>query len=451
MCIRDRFKMARGYRVELVAAEPMIADPVFFEFDADGRIWVLEYRGYMRDLAGTGEADPICRLMVLEDTNADGRSDKSTVYLDELVMPRSFAFVEGGVLLAEPPHLWFCQDHDGDLVCDRKRKVGNYGVAGNPQHTANGLRRGIDNWLHSADWAKRHRLREGELIEEDAIHRGQFGVSFDNLGRFYTCRESTAAMMDYMPEEYARRHPGLRDFANRNGGPGRLGVGAVISGQAQEVFPIRPTPQITLGGLELRDDGTLRTYTIASGTCGYRGDQFPDDARENLFVPEAGGHLIGRLGVADGLTPQARRHYPAGQELLASTDERFRPINARTGPDGALYIADMYKGVIEHVIFLVPWITDQVKARNLESGIDLGRIWRIVATDRPISYESPVLSKRSAPQLVEDLSHPNGWRRDTAQRLLVDRYLTEAVPPLCLLYTSPSPRDQRGSGMAGWG
>ncbi|MDP6905652.1 MAG: hypothetical protein QF406_14535, partial [Verrucomicrobiota bacterium] len=115
------FKMAPGYRVELVAAEPMIADPVFFEFDADGRIWVLEYRGYMRDLAGTGEADPICRLMVLEDTNADGRSDKSTVYIDELVMPRSFAFVEGGVLLAEPPHLWFCQDHDGDLVCDRKR------------------------------------------------------------------------------------------------------------------------------------------------------------------------------------------------------------------------------------------------------------------------------------------------------------------------------------------
>jgi len=90
-------------------------------------------------------------------------------------------------------------------------------------------------------------------------------------------------------------------------------VGAVISGQAQEVFPIRPTPQITLGGLELRDDGTLRTYTIASGTCVYRGDQFPDDARENLFVPEAGGHLIGRLVVADGLTPQAKRHYPAGQ------------------------------------------------------------------------------------------------------------------------------------------
>lgn len=424
------FKTAPGYRVELVAAEPMIADPVFFEFDADGRIWVLEYRGYMRDLAGTGEADPICRLMVLEDTDADGRSDRSTVYLDGLVMPRSFAFVEGGLLLAEPPHLWYCQDTDGDLQCDRKRKVGTYGVAGNPQHTANGLRRGIDNWLHNADWAKRHRFQDGKLIEKNAIHRGQFGVSFDDLGRFYSCHESTAAIMDYMPEEYMRRHPGLLELSRRQGGRARFGVGSKVSGQAQEVFPIRPTPQITLGGLELRDDGTLRTYTIASGTCVYRGDQFPPDARGNLFVPEAGGHLIGRLVVPDGLTPQAKRFYPNGLELLASTDERFRPINARTGPDGALYIADMYKGVIEHVIFMVPWIADQVKERDLETGNDLGRIWRIVAENRPISYRSPLLSKMSSQQLVEQLSHPNGWRRDSAQRLLVDRRAMDAIGPL---------------------
>lgn len=424
------FQVAPGYRIELVAAEPMIADPVFFEFDADGRIWVLEYRGYMRDLAGNGEAEPICRMVVLEDTDADGRSDKSTVYLDELVMPRSFAFVEGGVLLAEPPHLWYCQDHDGDLVCDRRRKVGSYGVAGNPQHTANGLRRGLDNWLHSADWDTRHRFREGKLNEEDAIHRGQFGVSFDDLGRFFTCRENIAAKMDYLPEEYVRRHPGLLKLADQTGGRGRLGVSMVISESAQEVFPIRPTPQITLGGLELRDDGTLRTYTIASGTCVYRGDQFPADAWGNLFVPEAGGHLIGRLVLDEGLTPKTKRYYPAGQELLASTDERFRPINARTGPDGALYIADMYKGIIEHVIFLVPWITDQVKSRDLETGNDLGRLWRIVSTEKPISYKSPALSQLSPDDLISVLSHPNGWRRDTAQRLLIDQDLTETVPAL---------------------
>ncbi len=123
------FRMAPGYRVELVASEPMVANPIFFEFDPDGRIWALEYRGYMRDLQGRGEGDPICRLVVLEDTDEDGKADRSTVYLDKLVMPRSFAFVEGGVLLAEPPHLWFCRDTNGDLRCDEKKKVGNYGWA----------------------------------------------------------------------------------------------------------------------------------------------------------------------------------------------------------------------------------------------------------------------------------------------------------------------------------
>ncbi len=256
-------------------------------------------------------------------------------------------------------------------------------------------------------------------------------MSFDDLGRFYTCHESSAAFMDYLPEQYLRRNPNLLALSRQGGGNrDRFGVDVHISRRAQEVFPIRPTPQITLGGLELRDDGTLRTYTVVAGTCVYRGDQFPADARGNLFVPESGGHLIGRLVLEGDLAPTARRFYPARQELLASTDERFRPVNARTGPDGALYLADMYKGIIEHVIFMVPWVADQVKARNLETGNDLGRIWRIVSTEGPISRKSPALSSASPRELVETLRHPNGWRRDTAQRLLVDRRPGEAIPIL---------------------
>lgn len=429
------FRVAPGFRVELVASEPMVANPIFFEFDEDGRLWALEYRGYMRDLDGRGEADRICRLVVLEDTDADGRADVSHVYLDGLVMPRSFAFVEGGVLLAEPPTLWFCQDTDNDLRCDTRTKVGTYGVAGNPQHTANGLRRGLDNWLHSADWNERHRFRDGQLIVEEVLARGQFGVSFDDLGRFYTCRENLAAIADYIPEEYLRRNANLVSLYHRSQNRERFGVQVRISRKAQEVFPIRPTPQITLGGLELRDDGTLRTYTVVAGTCVYRGHQFPDDAYGNLFVPEAGGHLVGRLALEGDVGPSARRYYPDGQELLASTDERFRPVNARTGPDGALYIADMYKGIIEHVIFMVPWLADQIRERGLESGNDRGRIWRIVATDRPIDRRSPALSNAPVTELVTTLNHPNGWHRDTAQRLLVDRRPAGAVPLLRRLVT----------------
>ena len=424
------FKLAPGYRVELVAAEPMVANPIFFEFDADGRIWALVYRGYMRDLEGRGEGDPICKLVILEDTDEDGKADKQIVYLEGLVMPRSFAFVEGDVLLAEPPNLWYCQDLDGDSRCDKRTKVGNYGVAGNPQHTANGLRRGIDNWLHSADWGKRHQFRDGQLIEQDTIHRGQFGVSFDDFGRFFTCHESNAATADFIPAEYLLCNPKLISLLRKRNADA-LGVHISIARNAQVVFLIRPTPQITLGGLELRDDGTLRTYTIVAGTCVYRGDQFLEDARGNLFVPEAGGHLVGRLKLeGSGLTFDDKRFYPDDQELIASTDERFRPLNARTGPDGALYIADMYHGIIEHVIFMVPWVADQIKARKLEEGNDLGRIWRIVYEDNPISRKAPQLSAAPVEQLIAALDHPNGWWRDTAQRLLVDGGDASAIPLL---------------------
>ena len=422
------FKVADGFRLELVAAEPMVAHPIFFEFDADGRIWAIEYRGYMRDLEGSDEGDPICRVVVLEDNDHDGRADKSTVFLDGLVMPRTLAFVEGGVLVAEPPKLWYCRDTNGDLRCDSKVQVGTYGRAGNPQHTANGLAYGIDNWLHSADWERKHRFRNGRLIEEPAIYRGQFGVSFDASGRYVTCRESSPAEMDLIPEEYIRRNPALLKSYQRSNNRSRFGIVVPIGRPANECFPIRPTPAITLGGLELRDDGTLRTYTIVAGTGVYLGDQFPTDAYGNIFVPEAGGHLIGRLKVDDGIEPRCSRHYPNGQEILASTDERFRPMSIRTGPDGALYFADMYKGIIEHVIFMAPYIAEQIKGRNLAAGNDMGRIYRLVSTARPINREPALLSSASSGKLIEQLSHPNGWRSITAQRLLVERRESAAAP-----------------------
>ncbi len=422
------FKLAPGYRLELVACEPMVQCPIFFEFDPDGRIWVTEYQGYMRDLKGGGEGDPICRLVVLEDTDEDGRADKQTVYLDGLVMPRSFAFVKGGILLQEPPKLWFCEDSDGDLKCDRRRQVGTMGVAGNPQHTANGLRYGIDNWLHCADWPKKYQWKDGELLEADTIHRGQFGVSFDDKGRFISCYENSALHMDLIPAEYLMRNPNLVKLAQHSP-RGAFGVNVNIAKDAQEVFPIRPTPAVTLGALELRDDGRLRTYTIVSGTCFYDGDQFPDDARGNVFIPESGGHLIGRLKLTDGIEPVASRFYPPEQEFLASTDERFRPVNARTGPDGCLYIADMYHGIIEHIIFMVPWLTQQIKERKLDEGNDMGRIWRVVHEAKPVNRKRPALSMATSAALVENLGSTNGWHRMTAQRLLVERGRTEGGSP----------------------
>ncbi|MBE2282905.1 MAG: c-type cytochrome [Prosthecobacter sp.] len=415
------FKLAPGYRAELVACEPMVQCPIFFEFDPEGRIWVVEYQGYMRDVQGSGEGDPICRVVVLTDENGDGKADKSTVFLDKLVMPRSFAFVKGGILLQEPPKLWFCADKDGDLRCDERTQVGTMGVGGNPQHTANGLRRGIDNWLHCADWPHRYQWKDGKLIDEPTLHRGQFGVSFDETGRFISCYENSAMHMDLLPAEALMRHPNLAKLAQR-GGRGGFGINVNVAKDAAECFPIRVTPAVTLGALELRDDGRLRTYTIVSGTCFYDGDQFPPEMHGNVFVPDSAGHLVGTLKLDGGTHPHATRFFPPEQELIASTDERFRPVNARVGPDGALYLADMYHGIIEHVIFIVPWLTKQIEQRKLYEGNDHGRIWRIVSERRANSEERRVgMEKWSDGELVDALGHPNGWQRNTAQRLLVER------------------------------
>ncbi|MBK8040559.1 MAG: HEAT repeat domain-containing protein [Verrucomicrobiaceae bacterium] len=415
------FKLAPGYRAELVACEPMVQCPIFFEFDPEGRIWVVEYQGYMRDVQGSGEGDPICRVVVLTDENGDGKADKSTVFLDKLVMPRSFAFVKGGILLQEPPKLWFCADKDGDLRCDERTQVGTMGVSGNPQHTANGLRRGIDNWLHCADWPHRYQWKDGKLIDEPTQHRGQFGVSFDETGRFISCYENSAMHMDLLPAEALMRHPNLAKLAQR-GGRGGFGINVNVAKDAAECFPIRVTPAVTLGALELRDDGRLRTYTIVSGTCFYDGDQFPPEMHGNVFVPDSAGHLVGTLKLDGGTQPHATRFFPPEQELIASTDERFRPVNARVGPDGALYLADMYHGIIEHVIFIVPWLTKQIEQRKLYEGNDHGRIWRIVHERRAESEGRRVgMEKWSDGELVDALGHPNGWQRNTAQRLLVER------------------------------
>jgi mono/diheme cytochrome c family protein/glucose/arabinose dehydrogenase len=408
------FKLAPGYRAELVACEPMVQCPIFFEFDPEGRIWVVEYQGYMRDVHGSGEGDPICRVVVLTDENGDGKADKSTVFLDKLVMPRSFAFVKGGILLQEPPKLWFCADRDGDLRCDERTQVGTMGVGGNPQHTANGLRQGIDNWLHCADWPHRYQWKDGKLIDEPTLHRGQFGVTFDETGRFISCYENSAMHMDLLPAEALMRHPNLAKLAQR-GGRGSFGVNVNVAKDAAECFPIRVTPAVTLGALELRDDGRLRTYTIVSGTCFYDGDQFPPEMHGNVFVPDSAGHLVGTLKLDGGTHPHAIRFFPPEQELIASTDERFRPVNARVGPDGTLYLADMYHGIIEHVIFIVPWLTKQIAERKLHEGNDHGRIWRIVH-EKGVKRE-----KGSDGDLVKMLGHPNGWQRNTAQRLLVER------------------------------
>jgi len=417
------FTIAPGFRIECVAAEPLVVDPVMFEFDPDGRIWAVEFRGWMIDIKGTGEADPIGQVVVLEDTDGDSVMDKSTVFLDKLVMPRTVQFVEGGVLVAEPPNLWYCQDTDGDLRCDKKKLVGSYGVPGNPEHTENALMPALDNWMYSANADVRHRFIDGKLIEEKTMRRGQWGMSQDDFGRLHYNYENRPLHADLFPSEYLERNKNVSQYR------AHPGMNYDVARNAREVFPVRVTPGITLGGNELRDDGTLRTFTIACGPSIYRGDQFPDKYYGGSVIPEAAGNLV-RLNNThtDGVDLEAENAF-GEREWVASTDERFRPVCSRTGPDGAVYICDLYRGIIEHVIYMMPYLQHQILSRGLDKPAGLGRIYRIVHEDRPLGSQ-PRMSDESSPALVNHLSHANGWWRDTAQRLLVERKAVDAVGEL---------------------
>lgn len=413
------FEVAPGFKLELVAHEPLVCDPVMFEFDADGRMWVVEMRGWMLDVNGTGEGDPIGQIVVLEDTDGDTLYDRSTVFLDKLVMPRTVSFVQGGVLVAEPPHLWYCVDKDGDLKCDEKKLVGKYGQPGNPEHTDNGLFHAMDNWMYNAKSSVRHRFVDGKLIEEPTAFRGQWGITQDDVGRLFYNYENSSLHCDLIPAEYALRNrnvqPPLRGRA------AYTGLNVNLGADAHEVFPIRVTPGITLGGTELREDGTLKSFTIACGPTIYRGDQFPEEFRGTAIIPEAGGNLV-RMNLleGDGAHLKVRNAFDR-RELIASRDERFRPVCARTGPDGALYICDLYRGIIEHVIFMMPYLRKQILDRGLDAPVHLGRIYRITHEKGKKLEPPPKLASKTSKELVAELSHPNGMVRDTVQRLLVER------------------------------
>jgi putative heme-binding domain-containing protein len=417
------FRVAEGFRIECVAAEPLVVDPVFFEFDPDGRIWAIEFRGWMRDLEGSGEGDPLCRIVVLDDTDGDGRMDTSTVFLDGLVMPRTLAFVEGGVLVAEPPHLWYCRDLDGDLACDSKERVGEYGKPGNPEHTDNGLMLALDNWMYNAKSSVRHRFADGRLEPSPTAFRGQWGIAQDDHGRLFYNYENSALHADLAPADFVLRNPHLP------AGCVAAALNVNVAADAAEVFPIRVTPGITLGGTELRPDGRLRTFTVACGPSIYRGDQYPPEYRGAAVIPEAAGHLV-RLALldGDGATLAARNAF-GDREWIASTDERFRPVCSRTGPDGTVYFCDLYRGVIEHVIFMMPYLRNQILSRGLDKPIGLGRIYRVVHEGGEPGPR-PRLAAAENAALVESLAHPNGWWRDTAQRLLVERRAVDVADRL---------------------
>lgn len=415
------FKVEKGFRVELVAAEPMIQAPVAISFDDQGRLYVVEMRGYMHDMHGKGEDLPTGRVSLLEDTDGDGRMDKSTAFLDELIMPRAVLAVNGGALIAVPPNLYFCKDTDGDGKADVKEIVAtDYGTqGGQPEHMANTPIWAMDNAVWSAGHGSRFKLRGGAWQKDSGLARGQWGLCQDDFGRLYFNYNSDMLRADLLPTEAFARNPLLRTAASIN----------VKLAADQTLYPSHPTPGVNRGyePKGLRADGTLIKPT---GTCGaliYRGDAFPAAYRGNAFVPEPCANLVKRFTMSEKDGVVVATNTAKNTEFLTSTDERFRPVQATDGPDGALYLVDMYRGIIQHQSFLTHYLMANIAARKLEQPFDQGRIWRIVpdTQERP----QPVRVPKEAAERVKLLSHANGWVRDTAQRLLVESTDASAALP----------------------
>lgn len=415
-------RLPPGLRAELVAAEPLVHTPVAVTWDADGRLWVCEMRGYMQDFNAASEQTPDGEIAVLEDTDGDGRMDRRTTFLGGLLMPRALAVLPDGVLVAEPPNLWFCRDTDGDLKCDDKQLVSDsYGNQKNPEHNANGLLPALDNWIYSANHTNRHRLAGGRWRTGPAIFRGQWGLTQDDTGRLIYNSNSDWLRGDLVPAEALLRNPNL----NRPFG------GNVQLAKDQSVWPSRVTPGINRGyQKQMLRDGRLATFTAACGPGVYRGDALPAEFRGQVFVCEPSGNLVRRAVLsedADGVVTGRNAH--ERDEFLTSTDERFRPVNTYTGPDGALYVVDMARGLIQHRIYLTTFLRSQIEERELLAPVDRGRIYRIVQ-DGWKPGASPYLARATVAELIAALSHANGWWRDTAQQQLVARGGTEAVTPL---------------------
>jgi len=442
------FQLRPGIRLELAAAEPLVADPIAMCFDEDSRLFVVEMRDYSerRD-------ERLGRIRLLEDTDEDGRMDKSTVFAEDLAWPTALFWWEGGLFVGATPDILYLKDTDRDGRADVRKVVftgfGSTVSRLNVQQLINSFTWSLDNRIHGAAGGN------GGVITSSAVGPplelgnsdfsfdprtlemrrenggGQFGMTFDDFGRKFVCANS--AHIRQVMYEYRFVQPDMRYPLP----PPALDIAP--DGPSAEVFRISPDEpwrvlrtKWRVAGLvpgPIEGGGRASGYfTSASGITIYRGTALGPDFLGDAFIADVGSNLVHRKKLLpDGVPFKAvRAPDEAKSEFLASKDNWFRPVAFANAPDGALYIADMYRQVIEHPWSLPPNIK---KHLDLNNGNDRGRIYRAVSTNF-IQPKLPKLSRATTEELVQLLGHPNGWHRDTAARLIYERQDKAAAPSI---------------------
>ncbi|WP_373650768.1 PVC-type heme-binding CxxCH protein [Schlesneria sp. DSM 10557] len=444
------FKLERGFSLELVAAEPAVTDPIDAAFDEQGRMFVVEMndypflpeqrvKKYIEQRARTEG-----RIRLLTDTDGDGRMDKSVVFADGLRWPQSVCCAKGGIYVIAPPSLYFMKDTDGDNVADFKEIICTGFNSSNVQALSNGLEWGRDNAIYFSSGISggeltvparggkpeykftpgRRDLRLDPATNELTMVGGgmQYGHTIDDWGDRFICSNSNHIVHVTWPLNYLERNP-LLVIPEMNRSIAKEGAAALVfrTSSAEPWRLVRtarraadPVMRKNLPPSELVPIGY---FTSATGITVYRGGAYPEEFHGDVFIGDVGGNLIHRKKINPAGISHLAERADKDIEFMTSTDNWFRPANFVNAPDGTLYVLDMYRETIEHPISIPDDIKEFV---DLESGYDKGRIWRLV----PPGFRRtspPDLSRASTAELVEALTSPHGWVRDTAQRLLVER------------------------------
>jgi putative membrane-bound dehydrogenase-like protein len=431
-----------GFTVDLVASEPLVADPIAFDWGADGRLWVVEMGDYPLGTDGKGRPGGLVR--VLEDRDGDGRYDRATTFLDGLGFPTGLLPWRNGVLVACAPEIFYAEDRDGDGKADHREVLFTGFREGNQQHRLNGFDLGLDGWVYGANGdsggvvrslktgasvdinGRDFRFRPDDSRFEPESGRTQYGRHRDDWGHWFGNNNPTLAWHVVLSDADLRRNPRAAPPDPRR-----------MLEADNRLYPISRTLA------RFNTPGAVNRVTSANSPTPYRDDLFGSDFASSLFVSEPVHNLVHRMVLEpDGPTYVGRRAPDeAESEFFASRDNWTRPTMLKTGPDGALWVADMYRAVIEHP----EWIPDEWEKRiDLRAGSDQGRIYRVYPTDkkpRPI----PRLDRLDTAGLVAALDSPSGWQRDTAQRLLVHKNDPSAIEPLrklALTVANPKTRVQ---------
>lgn len=417
----ENYQIEDGFELNLIASEPFLKAPVTMDFDNKGRMWVVEMVGYMPNLEGIGEEEPNGKISILEDLDKDGVVDNKKVFLNQLVLPRAVAHVYGGLLYVDGPKLIFVEiknDKPG------KKTIVDplYAEGGNVEHSSNGLMMNIDNWIYNANLNFRYRLKNGKWLKEPTSSRGQWGITKDNFGRLYFNNNSTNLKGDLVLPNKMIRNKYFKPLVSEN-----------LRLASNKVYPIHAT-SLNRGYQQgvVDANGYLKEVTAACGPLVYRGGIFPDAYNLNAFVCVPEANLIKRNVLSFKNTQTTGKQAIDGKEFLASTDEGFRPVNLFTGPDGAMYIVDMHRGIIQHKAYISQYLAEQLAIKKLDTLQNAGRILKVTSKEKTI-FKIQDLTKATNKELLTYLSHPNGWLRDRAQQLLIEKKDLTLIKELLVL------------------